>query len=80
MSQVESEKPSSPHPWRWSCPWLPTDHDTHRIHEVQLGYQRQLVRLMFAVRSLRFLEGFPTSLAKIAGIRVVWLFGYPLPF
>jgi hypothetical protein len=83
-SQAESEKPSSlvisPHPWRWLCPWFPKDHDIHRIHEVQLGYQRQLVRLMFAVRSLPLWEGFTTSLAKIADIRVVWLFGHFLPF
>ncbi|KAF8434974.1 hypothetical protein L210DRAFT_2540443 [Boletus edulis BED1] len=37
---------TSPHSYRRLCPWLPVDHD--HIHEVQLDYQRQIVRLMFA--------------------------------
>ena len=62
------------------CQWLPTDHDIHRIHEVQLGFQERVVRLMFAVRFLRLYEWFLTSLAKIASIRAVWLFSRPLLF
>jgi len=68
-------------PCRWLYPWLPAEHDVlHCTHEAQLGYQRHIVRLMLAVRSLRLWECFLTPLAKIADIRVVRLFGHFLPF
>ncbi|KAI9459975.1 hypothetical protein HD554DRAFT_1602064 [Boletus coccyginus] len=52
-SQAESAKSSSlteaPRPRsRWLCPWLPAECDIRHTHEVQSGYQRHIVRLMFA--------------------------------
>lgn len=71
-SQAETEKSSSlTISCRWLCPWLPADHDVRHILELRVGYQTQLLRLMFAVRSLGLWKCFPTSLSKIAGIRSV---------
>ncbi|KAF8550237.1 hypothetical protein OG21DRAFT_1499910 [Imleria badia] len=54
-SQAESEKSSSlTRPCRWLCPWLPADDDIRHIRELHLAYQRQIIRLMFAVRSQAF--------------------------
>ncbi|KAF8141229.1 hypothetical protein EV363DRAFT_1307474 [Boletus edulis] len=53
MKESQPDPKSSPlivsaHPYRWYCPWLPNDHATQDIHQVQSDYRRQIVRLMLA--------------------------------